>query len=224
MKRLLIIPARSGSKRIKDKNIKFFFKKRVIFYSIDTAKKSKLFSKIHISTDSKKYKKIIEKSIKIDFLRPKTLSNGKVPIINVLNHVVQVYEKKELYFDEIWFLSACAPLIDYKDLLKMSKNMKNAKNNNAIIAITEYPAPIQWALKLSKEKNIIPLKKKNLSKRSQDLKKYYYDIGSIMVFKSEVFYSSKKINFKGVIFPRSKSVDVDFIEDWYFMKKLYLKK
>ena len=54
MKRLLIIPARSGSKRIKNKNIKFFFNKPMIHYSIQTALKSKLFDEIHVSTDSTK--------------------------------------------------------------------------------------------------------------------------------------------------------------------------
>jgi N-acylneuraminate cytidylyltransferase len=50
MKRLLIIPARIGSKRILKKNIKLFLKKPIINYSIKTAKLSNLFDKIHVST------------------------------------------------------------------------------------------------------------------------------------------------------------------------------
>ena len=56
-KRLLIIPARSGSKRIKNKNIRLFQKKPIIYFPLEEARKSKLFEKIHVSTDSKKNKK-----------------------------------------------------------------------------------------------------------------------------------------------------------------------
>ena len=53
IRRLAIIPARKGSKRIKNKNIKLFFNKPILFYSIEKDR-SKIFSSIHISTDSKK--------------------------------------------------------------------------------------------------------------------------------------------------------------------------
>ena len=58
MKRLAIIPARGSSKRIKNKNIKSFLGKPIINYTLETIIKSKLFSEIHVSTDSKKIKKI----------------------------------------------------------------------------------------------------------------------------------------------------------------------
>ena len=53
-KRLLIIPAKGYSKRIKEKNIKKFFGKPVISYILNNAKKSNLFNIIHVSTESKK--------------------------------------------------------------------------------------------------------------------------------------------------------------------------
>ena len=53
-KAICIIPARSGSKRIKNKNIRIFHNKPIIYYSIRSAKKTKLFNKIYVSTDSKK--------------------------------------------------------------------------------------------------------------------------------------------------------------------------
>ena len=58
---IAIIPARAGSKRIKNKNIKLFRGKPIIYYSINAAKKSKIFQKIIVSTDSEKIKKISEK-------------------------------------------------------------------------------------------------------------------------------------------------------------------
>ena len=72
MRRLLIIPARGNSKRIPMKNIKLFHKKPIINYVLSTAIESKLFNKIHVSTESTKVAKTVKKfGLKIDFLRPK---------------------------------------------------------------------------------------------------------------------------------------------------------
>ena len=54
MNNICVIPARCGSKRIKNKNLKFFFKKPLIYWSIKTALKSKLFKEVIVSTDDKK--------------------------------------------------------------------------------------------------------------------------------------------------------------------------
>ena len=73
-KRLLIIPARGGSKRIRNKNIKKFYKKPIIQYPLNSAKKSKLFNTIHVSTESKTIFTLVKKiGFKPDFLREKKL-------------------------------------------------------------------------------------------------------------------------------------------------------
>ena len=89
--RLAIIPAREGSKRIKNKNISSFYQKPIIYHPLDTIVSSKLFNKIHISTDSIKIKKIIEKkNIKVDFLRPKKLSTDRIGLKDVINYVLKI--------------------------------------------------------------------------------------------------------------------------------------
>ena len=71
--KLLIVPARSGSKRIKDKNVINFYNKPLLVHSLQIAKKSKIFDYIHLSTDSKKYAKIAEKyGFEVKFLRDKS--------------------------------------------------------------------------------------------------------------------------------------------------------
>ena len=99
----MIIPARGNSKRIKNKNVRIFNGMPIIYYSIDSALKSNLFNKIHISTDNIKIKKIVEKKgIKIDFMRPKKLSGDLIPLIDVFQYVVDEYSKKGLNYDEVW--------------------------------------------------------------------------------------------------------------------------
>ena len=72
---LAVIGLRSGSKSLKDKNIKILNGKPLFYYILKAAKKSKYINKIAISTDSKKYKKIVKKYC-VDCLydRPKKLS------------------------------------------------------------------------------------------------------------------------------------------------------
>ena len=90
IKRLAIIPARSGSKRIKNKNIKKFLGTNLINYSVDACIESNIFKKIHISTDSSKILNLLKKKIEIDFLRPKNLATDKTPLISVINYVLKI--------------------------------------------------------------------------------------------------------------------------------------
>ena len=73
---ICIIPARSGSKRLKNKNIKKFDGKPIISYAIKIAQSSGLFSKIIVSTDSKKISNIAKRyGAEVPFLRSKKLSD-----------------------------------------------------------------------------------------------------------------------------------------------------
>ena len=95
VRRLLIIPARGNSKRIKNKNIKNFCGKPIIYYSLVNAKKSKLFDKIHVSTDSHKILRIVNKlGFKIDFLRSKKFSSDQMS--NLRNLTISFNQQKFL--------------------------------------------------------------------------------------------------------------------------------
>lgn len=224
MKRLLIIPARIGSKRIFKKNIKFFLKKPIINYSINTAKLSNLFDKIHVSTDSKIIKKIVEKQkLKVDFLRTKNLSGDKVGLLEVFRFVVKKYKQLGINFDEIWFLTPCSPLIEAKDLIKASFFFK--KNiTKAILAIAENSPPIQWSFIIKKKSQLTPVFKNFLKYRSQDLPKTYYDTGTFGAFKSKLLEKKSLIKYSGFIIPKYKGIDIDTPDDWLLAEKIFSKK
>ena len=155
--RLIIIPARRNSKRIKNKNIKNFNGKPIINYSIKNAEQSKLFKKIHVSTESIKIFKKVKKNY-VDFLRPKYLSGDRVPTLSVMKYVVDRYLKNGIFFDEVWCMSACAPLIKTKDLIKASKLLRKNRNK-IIITISAFQTPIEWGFKMSKNNNLTPVSK-----------------------------------------------------------------
>jgi CMP-N-acetylneuraminic acid synthetase len=119
MKRIAIIPARGGSKRIPKKNIKDFCGKPIIYYTIDYARKSNLFDVIHVSTDDKE---IIEEIAKINcvprFFRPKNLSDDPTTLVSVLKFVVKKFERLGMKFDEVWLLMACASSFDSSGFIK----------------------------------------------------------------------------------------------------------
>ena len=95
---ICIIPARSGSKRIKNKNIKKINKDPLIGIVIKTAKKAKIFKKIIVSTDSKKISNISKRyGAEVPFLRNKKLSSDQAPLYKVLQDVVKRIKTKEKF-------------------------------------------------------------------------------------------------------------------------------
>jgi len=221
IKRLLIIPARIGSKRIINKNIKKFRGKPIIEYSIESALKSKLFSEINISTDSLIVKKIAQKYfVNIDFPRPKKLSGDKIGLMNVFKFVVNKYKIQSKKFDEVWYLMPCAPLINSNDLVSASNYFK-LKKASAMLAVSEYSSPIQRAFKLDKNKKLIPINKNKLKYRTQDLIKSYHDSGTFGVFKSNVFYNNYKVSFLSYVISRNKGIDIDNMDDWKLAEKMF---
>jgi len=224
--RIAIIPARAGSKRIKNKNIKDFCGKPIISYILDTANKSKLFEKIHVSTEDEKTSNIVsELGYKIDFMRPKRLSDSFTPIMPVVKYVIEEYKKNNILFDEVWVLMACSPLLLKSDLIKASKVFDEKKNSESLIAITEYPVPIEWAFSLNRENILKPIYPGKFSIRSQDFKKKYYDAGMFFAYNYEKILNSyidgSDLNHLGYVISKENAIDIDDINDWRLAEKLY---
>ena len=224
--RIAIIPARSNSKRIKNKNIKKFFNKPIISYSIIASIKSRLFNKIHVSTDSKRIGKIAKKiGADIDFYRSRKYSRDSVSLVKVLKYVIKEYEKKLIFFDEIWLIHACAPLIDFRDLKRASKKYNKTEKKYPLISVREYDAPVQWALKKTKLNLLKPNDKKMLKMDSKKLKKYYYDSATFTIYTKKNLFKNKLINkYHDYKLSRFNAVDIDEEEDWKLAKLLFQKK
>ena len=90
-----IIPARSGSKRIKNKNIRLFKNKPLLAHSIFHSLESKLIQRTIVSTDSPKYAKIaIKYGAEVPFLRPKNISKDKSTDLQCFKHCLSYLKKK----------------------------------------------------------------------------------------------------------------------------------
>ena len=217
-----VIPARGGSKRIKNKNIATFNKKPLIYYSINAAKKTKLFKKIIVSTDSNRIKYLSEKfGAVVPFKRAKNISDDKSLSIDVLIDVIKRINIKD---DYIFFVYPSSPTINQNDLTNAWKKIKKEKAD-CLIAVKEYESNPLRSLVLDKNTGFLKFKfKKYQKKNSQDLPKLYQDSGSFYIFnikslmKSKLFIPKKTIAFH---LKKYDYVDINDQEDLKFSQLLY---
>jgi N-acylneuraminate cytidylyltransferase len=220
---LAIIPARSGSKRIKNKNIKYFFGYPIIKYSISAALSSKLFKEVFVSTDSKKIKKISEKyGAKVPFLRSKRLSGDFVPIYKVLLNLINY--KENFSYEFFCLIYSTAPLIEKKDLRKSLKVLKKNKNADGICTVCKYTKPIQRSLKINKKRFLEFDRPKFRLTRSQDLESLFYDSATFVWYNTKNFLSKRGVNLNILpyILPGNKCQDIDTKDDWKEARKKFL--
>ncbi len=226
MKRLAILPARSGSKRIPNKNIKPFFGRPMISHILDTAVKSNIFDEIHVSTDSHNIRKIVSELGYIPhFLRPQHLAEDNVPLMPVLKFVVNEYKKMGYKFDQIWSIMPCSPLIVSEDLIKAEKLFIKSGKRLPVLCISEYPVPIEWAFDLDLSLNLTPINQGKFAISSQDLSSKYYDTGNFAIFPNELIeecnYTGIDEGFRGYVLPRERAIDIDTAHDWAFAESLF---
>ena len=221
-KRLAVIPARKGSKRIKNKNYKNFHGQPVFYYTLDYATESQLFTKIHVSTDCENVAiKTKEYGLEIDFPRPTELADDHTPLFSVLKFVVSKYRELGEQFDEAWLLMPCAPLIEVEDLLGAASTFN--PNEGPLIAVCELPIPNSWAYTRQKDGKIRLVDPNAHSTRSQDLPVSYYDTGSFAIFSVQDAMAERFSgdNLQAYVLPKKRSVDIDNEDDWEFAEALY---
>jgi pseudaminic acid cytidylyltransferase len=224
MKKIVIIPARGGSKRIPRKNVKKFYGKPIIAYSLESAQQASVFDFIHVSTEDKEiYDTVSQLGFCPEFYRTDGNASDQAPVRDVLVEVINKFEDHGHVFDIICLLSATAPLISSDDLKDALHIFEKSKMLHPMLAVTKYPVPIEWAMKLeSSEKTIVPVNSDLFFKSSHGFKDTYYDVGSFAFFTREHLLSpSKDIKFMPYVLPQLKSVDVDNMEDWNTLEKLY---
>jgi pseudaminic acid cytidylyltransferase len=226
---LCIIPARLNSKRILNKNIKIFNGKPIISYAIQAAVNAKIFDKIIVSTDSEKIG-LISKQYGAEYLfkRPKKLSGDYVWPKEVIKHTINWVENNIAKPKLICCIYPTAPLLNSKDLINSFKIIKNNEHLHVFAAV-ENSYPVQRSFYLDNNNNVKMFNKKNFYKRSQDLKKTYHDVGQFYWGSYKTWIKDKLVfgkNSKIYLMPSLRAHDIDTLEDWYFVEKLYklLKK
>lgn len=224
--RIAIIPARGGSKRIKNKNIVDFLGRPLIAYALDAAEKSGLFDEIHVSTDSEQIRLVVEDlGYKIDFMRSDELADDKTGLMPVLKWVHERYKEKGMFFEDICCIMPAAPLLKSIDLVH-AFNLYNMHNHeNPLLVIAPFPVPVEWAFYREENTHLIPRDANSLTIRSQDIKTAFYEAGPFSIFNFSHLENDnlfKNVKFLSLLIDKSRAVDIDDPEDLELAKTLYL--
>ena len=220
---IAIIPARGGSKRIKNKNLRNFFGKPLISYSILAAKKSKLFKRIIVSTDDKKIKKISEKyGAEVPFLRPKNISVDKTKAQDVFIHAIRYLERKKVKFNYVCGIYPTAPLLQIKDLIQ---GFKKVKKWNYVFSACKHEKSVIRSFILNKNKKINFIKPNFINKNTQELPDSFYDAGQFYWADKKSWLNQNMYLLKGSLVEIDKKFvqDVDYINDLKILKKKFKK-
>ena len=221
---IAIIPARGGSKRIPKKNIKNFCGRPMISYSIKAAIESNIFNHVIVSTDSEEIASIALKyGAEVPFLRPENISDDFATTADVMEHSVSWLKAKYNTINAACCLYATAPLISYSDLINGYK-IFNESDWFYVFSATSFPFPIQRAIKKNNNGGIEMFQPNHFNTRSQDLEESFHDAGqfyfgtpSAWLNKEKIFQKKSEI----LLLPRWKVQDVDTLEDWDNVEKLY---
>jgi len=222
-KAIAIIPARGGSKRIPRKNIKEFYGKPLIAYSIQTAQESNLFEKIIVTTDDDEIAQVAKHyGAEVPFIRPKVLADDFTGTADVVIHALQWLQEHGEKYDYVCTIYATAPLLQSKYLIEGYDKLKNSDAINAFSA-TSMPFPIQRTFKISDDERCEMFWPENYSARSQDLEEAYQDAGQFYWTKTdkksnEIMFGKESIP---IVLPRHLVQDIDTLEDWQRAEIMY---
>ena len=223
-KAVAIITARSGSKRVPNKNIKDFLGNPMMSYPIKEALKSGVFDEVMVSTDSEKYAEIAKKyGAKVPFLRSEATSNDFASTLDVIVEVLEEYKKRGEEFEYFCCIYPTAPLISAKRLTESFEMLKNS-DIDTVFPMVRFSYPIQRALKINDEGLVEMIWPENGPKRSNDLMPAYHDSGSFYWMKTSAFFEKNAIwtdKTKGIVLSELEVQDIDNQDDWKMAELKY---
>lgn len=227
MRNIAIIPARSGSKGLKHKNIKLLNGKPLISYTIDTARNSKLFDEIFVSTDSEEYAKIARASgASVPFLRSKRLSSDTASSWDVVKDAILNYREIGKEFDNIVLLQPTSPLRKTEDIIN-GYDVMRSNNAMAVVSVCEVDHSPLWCNILPEDKSLKNFLNQDLiNVPRQNLPTYYRINGALYMVNIEYLMSTHDIYHErchAVIMPKENSIDIDNEMDFKIAETLISK-
>jgi len=224
---LVIIPARAGSKRIPGKNIKIFFGKPLIEYTVEQALQLSFVDRVIVDTDSPKIAKIAKNvGADVPWLRSEKLAGDKAQVVDSILYLLEQLEKKEKYIPtHIMILQTTSPLREVADINKAWEMMQNTDATTVLTICETHPR----LYNLLQNNDIILVNgSEKQSTNMQAWPKGYllngcfvYIVG-VEALKNEKLIITKKT--KAIVCPKWRSVDLDTPEEWVIAEVLYKNK
>ena len=217
MNNLAIIPARSGSKGLKDKNIKLLNGKPLIAYSIEAAKQSGVYSHIMLSTDSEVYAQIaLEYGAEVPFYRSDANASDAASSWDVVKEVLGNYKDAGIEFDTFTLLQPTSPLRDAEDI-KNAYQLFQKKKAIGVVSVCEMEHSPLWSNVLAADDSLDGFLAKASNRQRQALETYYRINGAIYMADVNAFLEDQNLYRSGCFaykMPAEKSVDIDTALDF----------
>lgn len=230
---LAIIPARSGSKGLPDKNIKMLCGKPLLAWSIESALDSSYIDEVCVSTDSTKYADIAKAyGANVPFLRPKNLASDTSSSFEAIKHCIDFYKSQNKHFDYIILLEPTSPLRESSDINNAIHTLLANKEATSIVGISLCESSHPAFLVRLENGFLRPYENLDFKPiRRQDLPETYFFEGSLYISECDALLKHKNfyhLQSLGYIVPKWKSLEIDDIDDFAMveamMKTHLLKK
>lgn len=222
---LALIPARGGSKGIKNKNIIDLCGKPLISYTIDSAKGSKYIDEIIVSTDSEEIAEISRQyGACVPFLRPKELATDTSSTLDVVIHAIDFLAKKRDMFHTLVLLQPTEPLRTSEDIDgAIEKHFLGGERS--LVSVSEVDDNPILIRTLNQDDLLVPLINLNSTCRRQDMPVYYRVNGCVYINKISEINQTTSFNDNELayIMQREHSVDIDELKD-LCVARYYLEK
>ncbi|NVK31629.1 MAG: pseudaminic acid cytidylyltransferase [Gammaproteobacteria bacterium] len=222
---LCVIPARGGSKRIKNKNIRPFLGRPMIEYAIETALESGCFKTVLVSTDREDIATIAKNcGALVPELRPAELSGDYVGVMAVAQYHYQAQIMTGQRYNAIGCVYATAPLLT-ADTLRSAYQALISSDADFCLSVTHFAYPIQRALAKNRDGHLQMREPDALNLRSQDSETFFHDAAQFIwakpapLVKGERPMSSPRcLPFE---IPCYQVQDIDTEDDWRRAELLY---
>ncbi len=212
MKNIAVIPARSGSKGLKDKNIKLLNHKPLMVYSIEAALQSGIYDCVHVSTDSRQYAEVaMEHGAEVPFLRSGELSSDLASTWDVMRFVVEEYGRLGKSFDTLTVLQPTSPLRTSQDI-QNAYQIFQKKHAGSVVSVCEVEHSPLWCNTLPEDGCLQGFLKEEANGPRQKLSAYYRVNGAIYI--TDVRLMMERGSLYGehgyaYVMSREHSVDID---------------
>lgn len=212
VKRLAIIPVRSGSKGLPNKNILPLAGKPLMHWTIEAALASGVFSEVFVSTDSQLYAEIAEQAgVSVPILRPEHLATDQASTIDVVLDVLNYFSARGKKFDEVAVLQATSPLRTAQDI-QQAVSLMTERQAPSVISVAPAEHPPLWTQPLAEDLCMSSFAEAIRDQPRQALGKFYRLNGAIYLAKAEFLRTQKTFltpETVAFVMEMRRSVDID---------------
>ena len=223
MKKIAIITARGGSKRIPRKKIKDFCGKPILAYSIEAAVSSGLFDTVMVSTEDEEIAEVAKRyGAEVPFYRSEKTAGDFATTNDVLLEVLEEYKKRGQEFELACCIYPTAPFVSAEKLKKAMGELENS-DADTLIPVVPFSYPPQRAM-VVREGRLVFFQPEYMDSRSQDLEPHYHDVGQFYVFRTEAFERNRKLmlgNILPFVISELEVQDIDNESDWKIAEMKY---